>query len=88
MADVKGGGKEVTKDELLTVIINSLPHAEQVSNLDTVSEPDAIRLTWRQDTFRVSLGGGVEKVVNGLLKSDDTTMLMEALIKQAAQSTG
>lgn len=72
----------MTKDELVVRIFRRLPYSNQISKLDTESEADAIRFSWRGDGFRVSVGGlSVEQVNDGTLSGSNLAILMEFLLR-------
>jgi len=66
-------------EELLELVITSLPYPEQIKDID-VSEPDAIRFTWRGDRFRVSNTTHVEQVDRGCLCGSNIAILLRRLI--------
>jgi len=71
-----------TKSELLNRIIQKIPYPHRDFDLTLDNQ---IRFTWDETRFRVSLTGMVEEVDNGLLKSNDVTDLLEALIKSGKE---
>jgi hypothetical protein len=75
----------MTKDQAITAIVRGLPHPYHISDLDTTSEENAVRFTWRRDRFRLSLAGrpSVEEVDDGFLSGSNIAILMEALIQRA-----
>jgi hypothetical protein len=70
----------MTKDELITLIFISLPCQEQITDLNTVSEADAITFKWRKQTFRVNENMFVETVKNSTLTRCDMSILLERLL--------
>ena len=73
---------EITKDRLLEIIIRALPYSEQMTKIDTTSESDAIRFSWRSQDFRVTVRLTAETVEPSILVSGDVSILLEALLKR------
>lgn len=70
----------MTKDELILAVMASVPYANQIKELDTQSDPTAIRFTWRGNKFRVSETCDVEEVGDMVLVGSDIAILMRSLI--------
>jgi hypothetical protein len=74
--------KDITKDRLIDAVFSAFPNANQIRDFDTITEPTAIRFTWRGNKFRVDTSGFTESVGNGVLISDDIASLAGVLIKK------
>jgi len=74
-----------SQSDVLEAVMQGLPYPQHVSDIDLTSEPDcAVRFTWRNDRFRVSLSSGmVEKCKNGCLHGSNLAILFEHLLKMA-----
>ena len=73
---------DMTNDALTEIVMTGLPYPSQISALDTRSEPNAIRFTWRGERFRVSHSLMVETVERGCLVGSDIGIVMEALFQR------
>lgn len=75
----------MTKDQLLELVLRGLPYSNQIKNIDTQSESQAIRFDWRDTRYRVytvgEYGLDVEEVGNGVLIGSDRAILMRALLE-------
>lgn len=75
----------MTKDQLLELILRGLPYSNQIKNIDTQSESQAVRFDWRGARYRVytvgEYGLDVEEVGNGVLIGSDKAILMAGLLK-------
>lgn len=69
-----------TKDKLLTTIIKCMPYSNQMTELDTTSEENAISFTWRANRFRVNVYGYTEEVRDGILIRSNIAILITALL--------
>lgn len=67
--------------ELVELIYAAIPNSDQICNL--VIADDCVRFEWWRTTYRVNERRFVEICENSLLKSDDKTMLIEALLNNA-----
>lgn len=72
---------EMTKDELMAIITAAIPWPSKISDIDSVTEENAIRFTWFKDRYRVALNLGVEKVECRMLVSDNSATLLQALVQ-------
>lgn len=70
----------MSKDELLTLIIQTIPYPQQIKEIDTTTEDDAIQFTWRACRYRVSDNRHVEEVGDGVLIGSDRAILMGHLL--------
>ena len=73
---------DITKDQLVLVILRTLPYAEQMRDLDTVTEPEAIRFMWRNDRFRVSITGHASTLEGYMEVGGNLAILMQALVQR------
>jgi hypothetical protein len=80
-----GQTNRYTTDQLLSALVAALPYPEQISDIDTTSQPgEAVRFTWRHDRFRIGCySGHVERSENGMLIGDNTSILMTHLVERA-----
>ena len=70
--------------ENMIVIIKALPYADQMKDLDFISEPDVIRFTWRGERFRIDSNLNVETCnTGGFLEGSNIAIILEALLKRA-----
>lgn len=83
----------MTKDQLLELVLRGLPYSNQIKNIDTQSESQAIRFDWRGTRYRIytigEYGLDVEEVGNGVLIGSDQAILMRSLLevyKQASET--
>lgn len=72
-----------TKDQLIELIIKTLPWPQHISNIDSTLEQDAIRFDWRSSRYRLTTLLSVEEIQRGLLVSSSAAGLMSALLKLA-----
>lgn len=77
----------MTKGELLLLTTKSIPYPAQIKELDFDSEAEAIRFTWRGSRFRVSTDLLVETVGDGVLSSDNESILLQALLERTMSQT-
>ena len=61
-------------------LIQRLPCPQQIKHIDTASEKEAVRFTWRGGAFRVSQNMSVEQIEGSMLKGTNAAILLEALI--------
>lgn len=73
---------EISKDRLVTLIFSALPYSNQIQNLDTQAEENAVRFTWRGDDFRVSTGIHVDQIVDSMLHGNNISIIMEKLLER------
>lgn len=72
---------DYTKDQIVSALFSALPYPQHVYAVDTESTPEAVRIHWRGDYFRISLNGMVEQSIDGLLHGNNAAILLEALVK-------
>jgi hypothetical protein len=76
-----------TKDELLELLLRTLPFPEQMKKIDTTTNGVAwIAFDWRGDRYRISTDLRVEQLDDALVESNKTTLLMEKLLKLSASA--
>lgn len=73
-----------SKSEAVQQLYKVLPYAKDMKELDINSEPDAISFKWRTQRFRISITYEyrVEELQNGLLISNNITVLLQALLNE------
>ena len=72
----------MTRDEAVTCLMR-VPYPEHISEIDT-SDDDAVRFTWRDDRFRISLRSmTIEQVEGPILSGSNLAILMERIIRAA-----
>lgn len=74
---------EVTKDELLELLIKAIPYAEHLSKLQTQHEGDFIIFTWRGGEYKMTTSFLTCELDGCIGKYNDASLLMEALVKRA-----
>lgn len=70
-----------SKDKLIELLYKILPYSNQITNLDSTSESEAIRFEWRENKIRLSLSGSCEEINNGCLIGTDLCILLKQLLK-------
>lgn len=71
-----------SKSELIELVHSALPYSDQIQELDISSEEDAIRFSWRGDTYRVDFNLYCYKVEFSCLVGDKTSMLIRTVLQQ------
>lgn len=69
------------KAKLVEQVYGRVPFSHNIKNLDLQSEARAIRFDWYGSRYRVTVGGSVEEVLDGMLAGNDKSTLMQALIQ-------
>ena len=67
--------------KLLELIIRSLPYPDQIRDIQM--EDNAVRFVWRSQKFRVSTSLHAETIGCGVLIWDDTSILLEAMLRRS-----
>jgi hypothetical protein len=70
----------MTKDQLTQLVFGCLPYPNQITELDTTKDSDAIRFKWRSTSFRVTTSLFAEEVEGGLLVSSDKAILLKTIL--------
>lgn len=71
-----------TNVQALELFIKAVPYSQHITDLD-LSDPEALRLTWRHDRWRVCASSlMVERMEDGCLIGDNASILIEALLKR------
>ena len=75
-----------SQSEILEAIVQCLPYPNHISDIDIITEKDALRVNWRHDRFRISLSSAmVEQCENSCLAGSNLAILFEHLLKMALQ---
>lgn len=69
--------------QIIELLINAIPYANQIKDIDLSSEKDAVRFTWRGCRYRVSNTFCTEQVLNGCLVTSDTAILFRQCLNQS-----
>lgn len=72
-----------TKGEIVTAIMQSMPYANQITDLDFESENDGVLFTWRKSKrFKISTTECMTwEVGDGVLSGGDMCILIEKIVK-------
>lgn len=70
-----------SKEEILATILTAIPYPHQVIDIDTDSDTDAIRFTWRGTRYCVDAGLRCEECKNGMLHGSNDAILMSGLLQ-------
>lgn len=70
--------------QIIELLINAIPYANQIKDIDLSSEKDAVRFTWRSYRYRVSNTFCTEQVHNECLIGSDTAILIRRCLEQSA----
>jgi cyanate lyase len=71
---------EYTRAEIEAAVRRVLPCPDQITNDDVPNDPESYRFRWRGNNFRVDRTLFVEEYGDGVLKSTDLAMLLQALL--------
>jgi len=71
----------MNKNEILNVVLATIPYPRQVCDIDLDAEDEAIRFTWRANRFRVDKNLSVEEVGHGVLMGSDIAILLRELLR-------
>lgn len=78
---------KLTQGRGIEILMMSLPFANQIKNIEFDKEVDCIYFHWRGNNFRYSLlTNEVEIHEDSILRRNDFTMLMNALLKVSITS--
>lgn len=69
--------------QIIELLINAIPYANQVKDIDLSSEAKSVRFTWRGNSFRVDDNLGVHEVQDGFLSGSDLAILFRQCLNQA-----
>lgn len=72
------------KDQLLTAIVQNVPHPQHIKDIDT-SHTEQVRFTWRGTRFAASVNGGLDEVGDNVLIGSDIAILMRNIVFQPIQ---
>ena len=74
----------MNKDNVVELVYATIPYAEQITDLNTEEDDDAIRFTWRGDRFKVSVDLCVHEIEGSMISSNNASTLLKALLKLKA----
>jgi hypothetical protein len=77
---------DLTKDELLSCIIEVFSQKCRITEIDTTTKEAAVRLTVDGNRLQLNIYGDVESVGEGMLIGDFTAKLVEMLVKPAVNT--
>lgn len=75
----------MTNDRLLELVIKGLPHPERIQDINSTSECDAIRFTWRGKHLRVSHNLTVEEFDGHFLRGTEIACLVQMILKEVSR---
>ena len=69
--------------QIIELLINAIPYANQIKDIDLSSEAKSVQFTWRGNSFRVTETLQVYEVSDGFLSRQDLAILFRQCLNQA-----